>query len=147
MAPPTNHLTAHTTHHHTKQELDGDDVCFDMVASMGRGIWIYGAASLVFFALAALILRNLQRAYAPYLAEERRKHRRRRRAQQRQRQREQQRRRGERSGRGGVWGWLSNGGRDSGQTSSASSSRAATMPLLLDEEEGKVEGPTTASRA
>lgn len=126
---------------HPTQELDGDDVCFDMVASMESGVWIYGAASLIFFALAALILRNLQRAYAPYLAAERRKHRRRRQAQQREREKRRRRRRA--SGRGGIWNVLF--GWKGAQASSSSCVRAATVPLLVEEgEEGKLEAPEVA---
>lgn len=115
-----------------------------MVASLETGIWIYGAASLVFFAVGALILRNLQREYAPFLADEQREHRRLRQA--RQQREQQQRRRGRGCGRGrlrglfsSLFGWTSWKRHHEQQSSS---SRAATMPLLVEEgrEEGKLDG-------
>jgi hypothetical protein len=109
------------------QELDGDDTCFDMSAAMAPGIWLYGAASLLFFAIGALLLRNVHREYAPYLARTRRKQQRSRRLRRLQRE-------------GGGTGGTGSVRASSFFWRSFSSSRAATVPLLLDEEGEDEEG-------
>lgn len=52
--PPLDYPNPH-------QALDGDDVCFDMQTAMAPGIWLFGVASLTFFATGALVLRNAHR--------------------------------------------------------------------------------------